>query len=1149
MYPDYFISFISLNEFIMKRPTAILIAWLLLLLANAAFAQYSLDFNGEEDHVVLNGTDMEPPWSMEVMVNKNETDNYQHLLTGPNGISGIRIEQWWGVKVGFTEGGVADWTFNYTLPMGEWVHLAMTNSGTQTKLYVNGAYHSSITASIDLPRKWISKGAEDASMKAKIDELRLWDVELSADVIEEYASLPVDDSHPNYDNLQNYYKFDEGSGNICYDSKGSLDGTIYGAIWYIDTDHDAGIMKLVAPENSPDNYSSSEPLIIRVKNFGFEDITEDFEVAYTLDGVLQEMLTIEAGTTPLESNQTIDVSFTPIDLNASGTYNFKFFTALPDDENMNNDTLTKTLVSVSNVIGNITNLDVEENTAEITCGTAKVRVIFYKDDMFRIWLAPNGTFYNPAGDHIVVSYDFPVFDIGWSDEGDYYLLTTDQLALRAYKTPLRFSLYESDNQTLVWNEYQGLDYGTRTFQYLEPFDDEYFYGGGMQNGYFSHKGTKIKISKEIQNWDDGAVPNPVPFYMSTKGYGAFRNTFAPGEYDFTDITAVSHNENRFDCFYFFGPSLKEILDGYTELTGRPILLPRWGLELGDADCYNANGQTTPDVIELVAEKYRDNDLPGGWILPNDGYGCGYTELEYVVEQLHELGFYTGLWTENGVSQIAWEVGTAGTRACKLDVAWVGAGYLNALNACKQAYEGIEENSDERGYVWSVCGWAGTQRYSVVWSGDQAGSFEYIRFHIPTFIGSGLSGYHLASSDLDGIFGGSSATYARDIQWKAFIPVTYAMSGWAANDKHPWNYGTAVMDISRTYLKLKMRLTPYMYSYCNEAYESGVPAVRAMVLEFPDDPVTWDKTTQYQFMSGEWMLVAPVYKTGLDRDSIYFPEGQWIDYWDGTVYAGDQFLNDYPVDLSKCPVFIKGGAIIPMYPEMLYDNELPKDPVTFDVYPHGSTSFELYEDDGISREHRDGAFSKTLIECSGPQFGEQGIVSIDVGESIGDYAGKPEERSYRFEVHMHVHPDAVLLDNAALEEYASLDELEQAENGWFYDPFDKLGLVHVKTQAMPLDASFQVEIDGLVGQKKVNYSKELMVVPNPTAGELWVRAENYKITGIALYNSNANQVGDSVEISFREEEARLDISSLPDGIYFLEVQTTKGTFSEKITLIH
>lgn len=910
----------------------------------------------------------------------------------------------------------------------------------------------------------------------------------------------------------------------------------------------AGIFKLVAPENTTDNFSWAEPLVVRVKNFGYEDITEDFEVAYTLGGVLQETYTVPAGTTPLPANQTIEVEFPPVDLNTSGSYDFQFYTALPGDENMNNDTLTKTLVSFSNVVGNITNVAVDTNMAEISCGTTKVRVIFYKDDMFRIWLGPNGTFFNPAGDHIVVSYDYPSFDIGWSDEGDYHLFTTSQLALRAYKNPLRFSLYEEDNETLIWNEYQGLDYGTRTFQYLEPFDDEYFYGGGMQNGYFSHKGTKIKISKEIQNWDDGAVPNPVPFYMSTRGYGAFRNTFAPGEYDFRDITGTSHNENRFDCFYFYGPSLKEILDGYTELTGRPILLPRWGLELGDADCYNKDGQTTPDVVALVAEKYRENDLPGGWILPNDGYGCGYTDLENVVSDLHDLGFYTGLWTENGVSQIGWEVGTAGTRLCKLDVAWVGSGYLNALNACKQAYEGIENNCDGRGYVWSVCGWAGTQRYSVVWSGDQAGSYEYIRFHIPTFIGSGLSGYSLASSDLDGIFGGSSATYAREIQWKAFIPVTYAMSGWAASDKHPWNYGATVMDISRNYLKLKMRLTPYMYTYCNAAYETGVPAVRAMVLEYPDDPVTWDKTTQYQFMSGEWMLVAPVYSSGIERDSIYFPEGKWIDYWDGTVHDGNQFLNDYVATLDKCPVFVKAGAIIPMYPEMLYDNEFPKDPVTFDIYPGGSSDFELYEDDGISKDHRDGAFAKTLISCEGPQFGEQGIVTIDVGESEGDYEGKPAERSYRFEVHMHVHPDGVQLNSQALSEYFSMEALDEAAEGWFYDPFDKLGIVHVKTQAIALNSSFQVEIDGLVGKKEVNYSRKLEITPNPTKGELTVKASGFGINRIAIYNSNGIPVSDSVRIQIVNGNASLDISGLPDGMYYLEVATDRGVFSEKVTLI-
>jgi alpha-glucosidase (family GH31 glycosyl hydrolase) len=1112
-----------------------------------ANAQYSLDFGGDEDHVVLNGTDVQPPWSLEVMVNKSESDNYQHLLTGPNGISGIRIEQWWGVKVGFTEGGVADWTFNYQLPIGQWVHLAMTNSGTQTKLYINGSYHSTINASIDLPRKWISKGAEDASMKAKIDELRWWDVVLEDDIIEQYANEPVEPDHPNYENLLNYYKFDEGSGNICFDSKGDLDGTINGATYYIDTNHDAAVTKLVAPENNPDNYSSNEALIVRVKNMGYEDITEDFDVAYTLEGVLQETITISAGTTPLLSNQTLDIEFDPIDLNTSGTYNFQFFTSLSGDENMSNDTLTKTLVSNSNVLGNITDFSVEDNTVEISCDIPKVRVIFYKEDMFRIWLAPNGNFSNPAGDHIVVSYDFPLIDMETSDEGDYYQISSNALELRAYKNPLRFALYESDGQTMIWNETQGLDYGTRTFQYLEPSDDEYFYGGGMQNGYFSHKGNKIKISKETSNWDDGAVPNPVPFYMSTHGYGAFRNTFAPGEYDFRNTTAVSHNENRFDCFYFYGPSLKEVLNGYTELTGRPFLPPRWGLELGDADCYNAGGQSTPDVIELVADQYRENDLPGGWILPNDGYGCGYEELPYVVDELADRGFHTGLWTENGVGQIAWEVGTAGTRACKLDVAWVGAGYLNALSACKQAYNGIEENCDERGYVWSVCGWAGTQRYSIVWSGDQSGNYEYIRFHIPTFIGSGLSGYSLASSDVDGIFGGSSSTYARDLQWKTFIPVTYAMSGWASNDKHPWNYGTTITEINRKYLKLKMRLTPYMYTLCNEAYEMGVPPVRAMVLEYPDDPVTFGTKTQYQFMSGPNMLVAPVYKSSIIRDSIYFPEGKWIDYWDGTVYEGSNFLNGYIAQLETCPVFIKAGAIIPMYPEMLYDNELPKDPVTFDIYPHGSSSFEMYEDDGLSRDHRNGAYAKTIIGCMGPDFGNSGTVSIFIGESVGTYEGKPESRAYHFEVHVHGPPETVKIDNIEMAEYLTMEEWDEADEGWFYDPYEKLGIAYVKTLPKALSSSFNVEMDVLVGLEQEKIEDHISVFPNPTGGKVSITSDKYEIMNISVFDISGKIINDSITIDRRPNAVDLDLSSQANGIYILDIKTDKGRVKEKITL--
>ena len=84
------------------------------------------------------------------------------------------------------------------------------------------------------------------------------------------------------------------------------------------------------------------------------------------------------------------------------------------------------------------------------------------------------------------------------------------------------------------------------------------------------------------------------------------------------------------------------------------MVPRWALEFGDADCYNDTG-TTADVLN-IANSYRQKDMPGGWVLPNDGYGCGYEKLDSTVAELHKLGFYTGLWTENGTASIPYVSG-------------------------------------------------------------------------------------------------------------------------------------------------------------------------------------------------------------------------------------------------------------------------------------------------------------------------------------------------------------------------------------------------------------------------------------------------------------------------------------------------------------
>ncbi len=300
----------------------------------------------------------------------------------------------------------------------------------------------------------------------------------------------------------------------------------------------------------------------------------------------------------------------------------------------------------------------------------------------------------------------------------------------------------------------------------------------MQNGYFSHRDTSVNIRLNTRSWGDGTTPNPAPFYMSTAGYGAFRNTMAPGRYDFLAPLSLSHDEPRFDCYYFYGPSLKKILEGYTLITGRPFFPPRWGLEFGDADCYNKTGQDAGRHREGRATCTARTTCPAAGSCRMTATAAATQDLDYTVAELHKRGFYTGLWTEKGLDRIAHEVSVSGTRVMKLDVAWVGPGYQFALNGMRDAYEGIEKNSDARGFVWTTCAWAGGQRYATIWSGDQSGNWEYIRFHIPTVLGAGLSGFNAATGDVDGIFGGSASDPGARLEWKCFTPVWMIISGWS-----------------------------------------------------------------------------------------------------------------------------------------------------------------------------------------------------------------------------------------------------------------------------------------------------------------------------------------------------------------------------------
>lgn len=721
--------------------------------------------------------------------------------------------------------------------------------------------------------------------------------------------------------------------------------------------------------------------------------------------------------------------------------------------------------------GNVTDVRRTGSTYTFTTDTtARVRVTFDTADLVRIEAAPDGAFTDPANTPpadpsqpatpIVTKTDWPGAPTRLADRSTYYEIASSAATVRVTKSPLTFTMYDRAGHVL-WQETAPLRFsGTATTQTLAEQPDEQFFGGGMPNGSLNHRGQTLQIARETK-YQDGNHPNPAPFYVSTKGYGVLRDTYATGTYAFTDPVSTTHAENRFDAYYFVG-DFKHVIDRYTELTGRPALPPMYGLEMGLSDCYNEQGRTTADALPIAAQ-YRQNGDPLGYSIVNDDYLCGYSDLNATGAGLREQDAELGLWTSTGLPNLESEVKDAGLGVYKLDGAWTLPGYRFALSACEQAYNGIQDNSDKRGFVWTIFGWAGTQRCGVEWTGDQHLTWPFIKWHIPTLAGATMSGLAFASSDVGAFYDMDPQMYTRDLEWKTFLPVSMVLNTSFTRTgqfeaKQPWALPEPYKSINHDYLALHERLMPYLYSYAWIAHRTGVGPVRPLVLEYPDDPNTWTDAAAHEFLAGQDFLVAPVYSDTSVRDGIYLPKGTWVDYWTGRTYHGPTTVDGYQAPIDTLPLFVRAGAVVPMWADGTTDwNDRDHGELDLDVYPQGNSTFTVHQDDGTTRAFEHGAYAEQTIHVSAPPSGH-GAIAITVGPSVGSYAGKPATQHYALTVHSSTAPQVVLGNRGPLPRLGGRAAFDQAATGWYFDPSEG-GTVHVKTPTTATTSTMRVTLVG------------------------------------------------------------------------------------------
>jgi alpha-glucosidase len=309
----------------------------------------------------------------------------------------------------------------------------------------------------------------------------------------------------------------------------------------------------------------------------------------------------------------------------------------------------------------------------------------------------------------------------------------------------------------------------------------------------------------------------------------------------------------------------------------------------------------------------------------------------------------------------------------------------ALLMARATYEGLTRlQPDVRPYIITRAGYAGYQRYTTMWTGDNTATWETLQLSIPMYTTLGLSGVPFVGGDVGGFIGRTDAELLTRWYEAGFLaPMLRNHQQIDTYDHEPWRFGKVYEDIIRKYLKLRYRLLPFLYTQLEEAHRTGMPIFRPLVLNYQNDANVL--SIDDEFMIGTDLLVAPVMKPGLTSRLVYLPEGVWIDYWTNKRIKGGSLIQaDAPIDLV--PMYVRAGAVIPMGPEMNYVGEKPFDPLTLAIYTDakGEAAATVYEDDGATVAYRQGVFRRTQVSATKTGAAMQ----INISAPEGSYNAGP-----------------------------------------------------------------------------------------------------------------------------------------------------------------
>jgi alpha-glucosidase len=439
------------------------------------------------------------------------------------------------------------------------------------------------------------------------------------------------------------------------------------------------------------------------------------------------------------------------------------------------------------------------------------------------------------------------------------------------------------------------------------------------------------------------------------------------------------------------PDPKGLIEQLTEMGFRVVVICDPGIKVEKG--YKAYDE---GIKEDIFIKYPDGEHYTGQVWPGWCHFPDFTSPEAREWWKNQFQDYVDLGIEGYWNDMN-EIATWGQMVPEnINMSFEGNGStmrrgrnIYGLQMARSTYEGTKALlHGKRPFNLTRSGYAGIQRYAAVWTGDNVAYDEHMLLGVRLVSSMGLSGIPFAGYDIGGFVGDTTPQlFARWISIGTFSPFFRVHAMINSRDSEPWSYGEEVEQIARNYIQLRYKLLPYIYSLFHEASETGMPIQRSLAIDYTHDDRVYRDTYHNQYLFGPAFLIIPV-ESSKSFVKVFFPEGDWYLFYDGTKYAGNQeVILEAP--LNQLPVFVKGGSIIPMQRALTNTNEKAEE-LQLHVYAGKEDgTFTYYEDDGATFSYQQHNFLKRHIVY---KANEQ---TVSISAQAGNYASSYQRISFIF----------------------------------------------------------------------------------------------------------------------------------------------------------